>query len=817
MKRSASVGRVARLSTLLVGVALPVACGGRVVTGDDAPDGGIFAAGGEAGEGNGGSGNGGDDGGGGGGASGGAFAGSGTGGVATAGTSGAPGAGGVALGGAPGLGGAGGFGGAENQAACEDEPDAVEGTAMVYDLGAAAAADPASKSFFDFPWPELGRGNDELVGFPNPADATGCDVDVTGSIASVVVSAIAAEDYRDYVTELVRAHLPAAPNAGAVYFRFDGPLRQESVPEVSSTLTSSTSPVLIVTMDDDGLAHRVPVSARIYESSRYLEPNTLALMPAVGFPLAPGRRHAAVVLRTFGAADGSLLGSPQPFEALKRPGACDARHAAYAPVFDALEDIGVPRSDIAAMSVFDTGRPTETLQRVAERVTAYESPAQLAALRVSAVAGPTDGYYTVSGALEMPLHQRESAPHLPAIETTTGGELLVPLDATDPAGAFIDADLPASASGTDTSAPRTEPVDFQLFVPESSLTGAVVEGLPLVVYGPGTGGGVSSPAADGIARDLAALGFSVLVTTPVMHGPRAHSENVDANLLQTLTLLDQLAGTAYAQDLITTVESGDLFFNPVNLVAARGNSAQMALEYMWLARVFGTAEVVASIGGETRTLSFDPDGISYFGHSQGAAIGPLLAHSREIGAVALSAPAGHVPTLLLYKSEPSGRLSIDNMLSYVACDDPSEPLGVHHPLLGLIGHWFEDVDAMHHASALTTGAFAKHTFALLGEQDSYSPPLSNHAMVNAARLQQAAPALVAVPGQALLDVLYPGEGYDAPATNLMQNLGGVTGAFRQYSAAGCADGHFVYACNVAARQDLSSYFQGVAAGLPVVP
>jgi hypothetical protein len=305
-----------------------------------------------------------------------------------------------------------------------------------------------------------------------------------------------------------------------------------------------------------------------------------------------------------------------------------------------------------------------------------------------------------------------------------------------------------------------------------------------------------------------------------MHGARAHSENIDPTLRSSLQLADTIGGTNYEASLVATVESGDLFFNPLNLTAARGNSEQAAVDYAWQARALSAATLQVSLGGTTATIGFDPNKIGFWGHSQGAATGPLLATSAGVSAQVLSAPSGHLITNLLGKTLPADTLNIALMLSYLTCDSPSETLDAHHPFLNVLQHWFEEVDAVNHAPRLTFEALGAgtHVFVLAGTEDHYVSPLAHDAVTSAARLFELAPELAPVVGQELLAFMLPSSGYDQTYDSLSGNLdGSITGAFRQYHNANCSDDHFVSTCDNQAVADWLGFIHTWSTGIPAVP
>jgi hypothetical protein len=308
-----------------------------------------------------------------------------------------------------------------------------------------------------------------------------------------------------------------------------------------------------------------------------------------------------------------------------------------------------------------------------------------------------------------------------------------------------------------------------------------------------------------------------------MHAGRAHSEKMDPELVSTLSFYDSLTGGNYLATVTATVESGDLFFNPLNLQAAKGNSLQAAVDYTWQAKLLASATLQANVGGMDRNVHFDPMRLYFLGHSQGAATGPLLASSSAYRAMALSAPSGHLPTNLLGKTKPETGLGIAQLLGYLICDDPAVQLDVHHPFLNLLSYWLEQTDAVNHAPLLqATAQVPRHVFVLSGIDDQYVPREAHNAVISAARLQQIGPSLFGSEGQTLLSQLAPGLGfgvaYDSLGGNKTVSDTPVTGAFRQYHDVGCSDDHFVYSCNAAASQDWLRLFQtDSVGGFPTVP
>lgn len=717
-----------------------------------------------------------------------------------------------------------------SSAACPDLPG-ISGTHAIYDLATSQSASADSLDFFDYPWPELARTLPELARFPNPSNAVGCDAGSIDPTLAPLVTSVNPRQYRSYIAGLAGNFLTQGPNSAAIYIRFDGPL-SSVLPTPLQSIDLQSSPIVLVNLEDTAVRERVvPVLTRVFESSRYLKPHTLSILPHPGFSLEPGARYAAVVRRSLLDAAGNPLGTASAFEMLKRTDAC-ASDPDHARAFTFIRDkLGIALDSIAAAAVFQAGRPTDALSQTIHDIEAVNAPSVLANPEVtSTTLQSADGFYQVDGSFETLLYQNGNPPYLPSIGlgvSSTGQPVVnIGFDSTSPAGQFVQGlPPPSAAGGTDTTVPRTERIALRLTIPVSlTLTDSQLLNVPVAIYGAGTGGTINDPIDAGVAQDLATLGIAVFSTTPVLHFERAHTENIDPNLLATLAAYDQLTGQQTENDFVTFVQSGDLFFNPLNLQAAKGNSLQAAIDYAWQARWLAEARLTASIDGVTRTIGFDPARIYFFGHSQGGSTGPLLESSSYLSAMTLSAPSGHLPSNLLGKTQPSNIVSVANMIGYIVCDDPSEPLDVQHPFLNLLMHWFEQADAVNYVPLLIGEATSnpKHVFVIGGTEDHLAAPASHDAVTTGARLQQLAPELVAVPGQGLLAALLPNSGYGTTYASLSGNLTAqgmaVTGAFRQYHDPTCRDDHFVFQCNAQARSDWADFFATLSpTKAPTVP
>lgn len=211
-------------------------------------------------------------------------------------------------------------------------------TVSVFDLDA-----DLKSAFFDLPMPSdlrlTDKGGPDYSGFPNPNGVT------------------LIENVRTIAQD--RPGFPVIPVG---YFRFEAPIPPQDSEVVIPA--DKASPVLLVDVDPDSdeRGRLFPTVAATSEPDNYTPENLLAVAPRPGFILHPERTYAFVVLRSLGDANGDPLGVPPSLAALADPaaGAPEGAFAAaaktlYTPLWETLDTLGIPRTDIAAATVFTTG------------------------------------------------------------------------------------------------------------------------------------------------------------------------------------------------------------------------------------------------------------------------------------------------------------------------------------------------------------------------------------------------------------------------------------------------------------------------------
>ncbi|MCA9521858.1 MAG: hypothetical protein KC609_12830 [Myxococcales bacterium] len=680
-------------------------------------------------------------------------------------------------------------------------------------------------TFFDYPFPESRRydpdGTIALGGFPHPnPNYTDCPT-FGGSefYLDLIFDFVTARQFRQYVIDTADRYSLGFGTNSAIYLRFDGRIDPNSLPDpAQSLLTTATVFLIDVDPESPTRGERRPISIKQYAANRYVKNYTVAALPFVGFPLRPNTQYALVVRRQLQDVNAQPLGVPEAFQALKRSENDGSTQALlYKGVFDYLDGLGVLRADIAAMTVFRTGDPTKLMRPMATKVEALESTYADVTID-SASWDKAKQLIVINGSFNTVIVQKNTPPYLPPIDVPN---LSLDLDPDNTDGiALFDKSIQTSSAPLGT-APRLERIPFVLAIPGSAfdlatLTEKTVTDIPLVLYAHGTGGSRNS-VLNAVAQRLGELGIASFGIDQVMHGVRAHSE----------TLLDLGLANLGLEEV---VESGTLFFNPLNLHAAMGNVMQSAVDYIWQAKFLPqtpiTVEVTLDHDNDpnttdvtlTRTLIFDASRVYFMGHSQGSLFAPLLATSKRIKGLMLSAPGGHLASSLLTKTQPDKPIPIVKVIEYLVCDE--EKPTIHHPLMSVFATLFEPVDAINFMRMINLepeSYGAKHLFITQGTTDSYATPPTNEALTTAGRLRQVGPLLAVVGGQTLL-------GLTVYNQDLSGNVEGqsklITSGFKQYHGElpACKDDHYVYTCVPQAPLDWMKFFETmISTDLPLIP
>jgi len=156
---------------------------------------------------------------------------------------------------------------------------------------------------------------------------------------------------------------PTAP----VFFYIDGPIDPATLPATPESSLGADASVFLLDIDPSspGAYSRIPVECRWVELER-----RLAVRPAHGEPLAGGRKYALVVTTRVRAPDGMAIRPSEMYEAVLNADGVPSdplqarAYAAHINALSALENVGVSRSELAALAVFTVQSVTAGLDPV---------------------------------------------------------------------------------------------------------------------------------------------------------------------------------------------------------------------------------------------------------------------------------------------------------------------------------------------------------------------------------------------------------------------------------------------------------------------
>jgi predicted esterase len=574
-------------------------------------------------------------------------------------------------------------------------------------VGPQAAGTP--ETFYDLPFPTDARrtaeGRLDLTGYPS-----------TSTLVDAYVDAI-------------EQRLDGFGLNSAIFFRFDGELDPDSLPDVAGSLEPDAAIYLVnVDRDSPHYGERTPIRTRFRaEGGESIGPFSLAVLPYPGFPLDEGTTYAAVVSERIESQGVRFVLPATEFVEIRDPApSLDPDLArvqtAMQPLWSYLDDAGGDeRGDVITATVFTTQHATEIVGLLRDRID--ELPAPEGHDIVEVETSPNASMTLFDGTYEAPNFQSGEVPYRSA-----GGDIVL-----------ADDGLPQIQV--------TESLRFSVSIPDGPVPAT---GWPIVVFQHGTGGDYHSYIRDGSAGGLAALGIASVSMDQVLHGPRNPGGSVELD-----------------------------FFNFFNPLAARDNTIQGAADSFSLARMVTGLQFNA--GG--RQIRFDPDRLMYFGHSQGATTGaPYVAFAKDLKGAVLSGSGGVLYLALLNKHEP---VDIPSLVSAALRDDP---LDEFNPSLALLQMWIDRADSVNYGAKVVREPPPGHpptpVYISEGLIDQYAPIENCEAYAVAVGTDVAEPVLHEVEGLTL-------RGRGRLALPIADNLDGVTAVLAQYDQFPGSDGHFV--------------------------
>ena len=659
---------------------------------------------------------------------------------------------------------------ASPDAATDGSADGAMGVESLW-VAPASLSDLADAHFYDHPWPsDLRRAADGSVvftGFPNPR--------LVPLLSQVITQ----------VKGLLNGFSPAA----AMYVRFTGDIDPSTLPAdpPHSILTSST--VQLVDVDPRSPEHgkrRMLETFWRQADGVYWSADTLAVRPALGYPLLPNTTYALVVTGGVKAADGTAITPSSDLSEVLGAATLEARvkqaHDLYAPAVADLGKDGIAASEIVHLAVFTTTDPTAEQFAVMDDVHA-------------SVGAPTvdPTTWTIPGQLQGAGYDVYEGKYGPSPNYQEGTP---PYSMTG--GSFV-------FTGGKPVVQNTFSQDFCLVVPSAQPCPMPAGGYPIVLYAHGTGGYFEDIVVEGnsFGSLLAQHCMASIGINQIFAGNRPGSPGLsDPNY------------------------SGDedlLFFNVNNLLAVRTNGRQGAVDFEQLARLFTGSHmaVPASVSKTMSSISFDGTKVIFLGHSEGGLDGPLfLAGDKQTLGGVLSGSGAMTTVPLLYKTSPasSSLAGAVRILLGLAAPANATELNLFHPALNLVQAIGDASDPLNYAGYLfqhpRPGFPPKSILQTEGVNpngmgDTYAPPLGIELNAVAMGLPRETPGIHPIaqaPWGGLGDVTVPSGG-------LSGNLAGgkASGVLGQFVPALNDDGHFVAFDVPAAHAQVGQFCQNLAA------
>jgi hypothetical protein len=644
----------------------------------------------------------------------------------------------------------------------------------------------ADTHFYDHPWPsDLRRAADGTVvftGFYNPR------------LVPLITQVLG------QISGLLDGFSPAA----AMYLRFTGDIDPSGLPADPPHSILPTSTVQLVNVDPGSPEHgKRRLLQTFWQKAEgvYWLADTLAVQPALGYPLLPKTTYALVVTSGLKATDGSPVTPSADLSEVLGLSTLEARvkpaHDLYAPAVADLAKDGIAAGDIVHLAVFTTTDPTAEEFAVMDDVhasvpaptvdpTTWSLPSTSVVYDVPLQApGRYDVYEGQYG--PSPNYQQGTPPY-----SMTGGS-------------FVFANGKPVVQNTFTQ-------DFCLVVPDATACPMPAGGYPVVLYAHGTGGYYEDIVVENngfgplLAQHcMASIGINQIFSGNRPGSPGLNDPNYEGD-----------------EDL--------LFFNVNNLLAIRTNGRQGAVDFEQLARLFVDSHVTvpASVSKTGAAIAFDATKVLFLGHSEGGLDGPLfLAGDKQTLGGVLSGSGAMTTVPLLYKTSPATSSVAGAVKILLGLSSPSDAaeLNLFHPAINFVQAIGDASDPIHYAGYIfqhPRPGFPPKSILQTegvnpdGSGDTYAPPLGIELNAVAMGLPRELPAQ-----HPIVQAAWGGLGdVTVPAAGLTGNLAGgkASGVLGQFQPAPNDDGHFVAFDVPACHAQVGQFCQNLASNpLGLVP
>lgn len=461
-----------------------------------------------------------------------------------------------------------------------------------------------------------------------------------------------------------------------VYFRFS---RAQNTGTVRAD--GADASIRFVSLDEDaedyGDLTSLQYATRV-SRGKYICQNWVAVSVYDGRPLEEGHTYAVWLTKDITDLEGNSVVRDNGMKVAlqeERPSNLGLGLAwdAYQPLRDYIAREGVDASRIAGAAVFTTGYPTKGTRYFREVTEASElevAASDLVLCEEGVVSPCDDGVERICGSAQ---------PGFAEVH----GRLNVPRYAVDGDVAYDPATLrPLIQDG--------EEVCFAMTIPTGE---APADGWPVAVLAPDVGGTFRDGVANGVAEALALEGVATFSLELPGHGER-----------------------------------GSVYIDPWDLDAWRGRQLQAAADPHAAIRFLDafTLDALDSVTGSS--INFDSTNFWFVGLGEGASVGAnFLAWSLDVRGAVLGNPYGRDIYRFADEDTP---VDVEHVLMSAFADSA---LTRWHPMVTLLGQYFESVDPVNNAYAVVrdSGTTSKHLLVFHGVEDTQTPAGSLQSMLRA--------------------------------------------------------------------------------------
>lgn len=490
---------------------------------------------------------------------------------------------------------------ASSTPADETSPDSTGGVHVSFEPGQGAAL-----SFGAIPWPDdlyLNRQSQIMLG------------DLPGSPLT------------DY-TRALRSSLAELDGFGIgtpVFFYMNGAIDPDTLPQTAADSMLDDASVFLIDADTGSPQAFQRIAVEVNWSG---DQKRLALRPAPGHPLTPGRRYAALVTRRVKDSGGMALVPAEKFAAVRDTSAVitDTRlsqaRAEYTPVLETLSKLGTLRDEIVAMAVFRVQTAQPDLEAARRLLRLPPVPANLQAIDAA-------GLDKLFGGASAPDTRAAHDRLLGIIQ----GTFSTPNFVAD--SARVHGSWQRDSNG-ELKIRRMEDVPFTLFVPKGD------QPAPLVIYQHQRGRERSDAVV--IANVLAERNIAVIAIDAPFQGMRAKSEGRGLDWRNRFTGAEtpdgfgDLSGDFYG----SADNQGALL--PLHPFYVRDALRQGVVDLMNVVHFLGDGDFAPLVAlGEVGKRTFDSRRIGFVGEDIGAQLGLVLASVEpKVATLALSGAGASV-------------------------------------------------------------------------------------------------------------------------------------------------------------------------------